>query len=62
MAHMIKDQEELGIYLMECSYVEEEACELAQEAEIDFPISKSEVDDYLVDCGILPYQEKGVQR
>lgn len=55
MAHMIKDQEELGIYLMECGYVEEEVYELAQEAEIDFPISKSEVDDYLVDCGILPY-------
>ena len=55
MAHMIKDQEELGIYLMKCGYVEEEACELAREAEIDFPASKSEVDDYLVDCGILPY-------
>lgn len=56
---IVKDQEELGIYLMECGYTIEEAYELAQEAEIDFPISKSEVDDYLVDCGILPYQEKG---
>lgn len=52
---IIKDQEELGIYLMECGYVEEEACELAQEAEIDLPVSKSELDDYLIDCGILPY-------
>ena len=59
---IVKDKTELAIYLMECGYVEEEACELAQEAEIDFPASKSEVDDYLVDCGILPYQEKGVQR
>ena len=56
---IVKDQEELKIYLMECGYVEEEACELAQEAEIDLPVSKSELDDYLIDCGILPYQEKG---
>lgn len=54
MAHMIKDQEELGIYLMKCGYAIEEAYELAQEAEIYFPVSKSEVDEYLMDCGLLP--------
>lgn len=52
---IVKDQKELGIYLMECGYVEEEAYELAQEAEIDFPVPKSELGDYLMDCGILPY-------
>ena len=52
---MIKDKAELKLYLMECGYTIEEASELAQEAEIDLPASKSEVDDYLVDCGILPY-------
>ena len=52
---IVKDQKELGIYLMECGYTMEEAYELAQEAEIDFPVPKSELDDYLMDCGILSY-------
>lgn len=33
---IVKDQEELGIYLMECGYVEEEACELAQKLKLIF--------------------------
>lgn len=57
---MFKDITELELYLMECGYTIEEAYELAQEAEIDLPASKSELDGYLIDCGILPYQEKGV--
>ena len=52
---IVKDKAELELYLMKCGYVEEEAYELAQEAEIDFPVPKSELDDYLMDCGILPY-------
>lgn len=55
---MIKNIAELETYLMECGYTIGEAYELAQEAEIYFPISKSELDDYLIDCGILPYYEK----
>lgn len=52
---IIKDKAELELYLIECGYTIEEAYELAQEAEIDFPASQNAVDDYLVDCGILPY-------
>ena len=52
---MFKDITELELYLMECGYTIEEAYELAQEAEIDLPASKSELDGYLIDCGILPY-------
>lgn len=44
---MIKNRDEFAEYLIECGYTIEEAYELAQEAEIDFPASKSEVDDYL---------------
>lgn len=52
---IVKDKAELELYLMECGYTIGEAYELAQEAEIDLPASKSELDDYLIDCGILPY-------
>lgn len=44
---------------MEWGYAIEEAYELAQEAEISYPILKSEVDNYLIDCGLLVPIEYG---
>ena len=51
---VIKDSIELKNYFIEWGCSPEEAMELAQEAEISYPILKSEVDEYLIDCGLLP--------
>lgn len=56
---VIKDSIELKNYFIEWDCPPEEAMELAQEAEISYPILKSEVDDYLIDCGLLVPIEYG---
>ena len=56
---VIKDSIELKNYFLEWGCPPKDAMELAQEAEISYPISKSEVDDYLIDCGLLVPIEYG---
>lgn len=60
-SRVIKDSIELKNYFIEWGCPPEEAMELAQEAEISYPISKSEVDDYLIDCGFLSPIKDGWQ-
>ena len=54
MASMIESVKDLAEYMINWGYPRDEAFDLAQEAEIHFPVSKSEVDEYLMDCGLLP--------
>lgn len=58
-SRVIKDSIELKNYFLEWGCPPKDAMELAQEAEISYPISKSEVDDYLIDCGLLVPIEYG---
>lgn len=58
---VIKDSIELKNYFIEWGCPPEDAMELAQEAEISYPILKSEVDNYLIDCGFLSPIKDGWQ-
>lgn len=58
---VIKDSVELKNYFLEWGCPPKDAMELAQEAEISYPILKSEVDDYLIDCGFLSPIKDGWQ-